>query len=65
MELKHVCAMHGAVQKLKVYSTDDLLLRTKAAGLDYAADWMSTSLPGKKLHLCQTNTLSLLEICVL
>ena len=51
MELKHVCAMHGAVQKLKGYSTDDLLLRTKAAGLDYAADWMSTGLPGKKLQV--------------
>lgn len=43
--------MHGAVQKLKGYSTDDLLLRTKAAGLDYAADWMSTGLPGKKLQV--------------
>lgn len=39
--------MCGAVQKLIGYGTDDLLLRTKAAGLDYTADWMSTGLPGK------------------
>ena len=43
--------MHGAVQKLKGYITDDLLLRTKAAGLDYAADWMSSGLPGKNLQV--------------
>ena len=51
MEFKHVCAMHGAVQELIGYGTDDLLLRTKAAGLDYTADWMSTGLPGKKLQV--------------
>ena len=43
--------MHGAVQKLIGYGTDDLLLRTKAAGLDYTADWMNTGLPGKKLQV--------------
>ena len=43
--------MHGAVQKLKGYITDDLLLRTKAAGLDYAAEWMSSGLPGKNLQV--------------
>ena len=43
--------MCGAVRKLIGYGTDDLLLRTKAAGLDYTADWMSTGLPGKKLQV--------------